>query len=119
MQGRQDYPDSSVGLGHIQGNPNNQLGHLERSQARRQTTQPFVEFSDSGTDSDDINTEMSNEINEMPWHRNGFPVEVRSVGAKGRQETLNRVTCQAHAQQSDHSVHAEHPSDHTIDVREA
>ena len=78
-----------------------------------------MEFSDAGTNSDDINIEMSNEINEMPCHRNGFPVEVRSVGAKGRQETLNRVTCQAHAQQSYHSVHAEHPSDHTIDVREA
>jgi hypothetical protein len=34
-------------------------------------------------------------------------------------ETLNYVTCQAHAQQSDHSVHAEHPSDHTIHVAEA
>ncbi|PVH63668.1 hypothetical protein PAHAL_2G081600 [Panicum hallii] len=120
LEGRQDYPDSTVGVGHIQGHPNNQLRHLERSQAIRQNTQAFVEFPDAGTDSDDIDTEMSNEINEMPCHRNGFPAADRSVGAKGRQlETLNHVTCQAHAQQSHHSVHAEHPSDHIIHVREA
>jgi hypothetical protein len=60
-------------VGHIQGHASNQLVHLERSQARRQNTQAILEFPDDGT-SDDIDTEMSNEINETPCHMNGFPV---------------------------------------------
>ncbi|CAN6180408.1 unnamed protein product [Urochloa humidicola] len=117
LEGRQDYPDSAVRGGRIQGHP---MGHLERSQARHQNTQALLEFPDAGTDSDDIDSEMSNGINETPCRRNGFPVAARTVGAKGRHvESLNNVTCQVQAQQSDHSVHAEHPSDHTLHVGEA
>lgn len=120
MQGHQDYPDSYVPVGQIRGHPNkHQLGHLEQSQARCQNTQALLEFPDAGTDSDDVDTEMSNEINEMPCHKNRFLVTARTVGAKRRQlETLNHVMDQAHVQQSDHSVHAKHPSRHTVHVEE-
>ncbi|KAF8690552.1 hypothetical protein HU200_040914 [Digitaria exilis] len=118
LEGRQDYPNSDLPVGHIREHPNNhQLGHLERSQARRQHTQALLEFTDA--DSDDADTEMSNGITEMPCHKNRFAVASRAVGAKRRHlETLNHVMDQAHVQQSDNSVLAEHPSTHRVHVEE-
>ncbi|KAF8731785.1 hypothetical protein HU200_015723 [Digitaria exilis] len=64
-------------------------------------------------------TEMSNGITEMPCHKNRFSVASRTVGAKRRHlETLNHVMDQAHVQQSDNSVLAEHPSTHRVHVEE-
>uniref|UniRef100_K3ZQ58 Uncharacterized protein n=1 Tax=Setaria italica TaxID=4555 RepID=K3ZQ58_SETIT len=116
---QQEYPDSAVRVGHIQGYPNNRLVHVERSQIRCRNTEALSEYPDAHTGRDDIDTEVSNEINARHYHRSGFSVASRTFGAKRRQvEALNHVTYQVHSQQSNYSVHAEHP-EHTIHVREA
>lgn len=62
---------------------------------------------------------MSNEINEMHCHRTKVLVAAKTVSTKRRQvETLNYATYQADAQQSYHSIHAEH-TDYAIHDGEA
>ncbi|KAL6897389.1 hypothetical protein ACP4OV_007085 [Aristida adscensionis] len=114
---QQRYYDSAFRVGHSRGDLNDRPVHVERSQVRCQNTQPLLEYPD--TDRDHSDTEMLNDINVTHSHRSGFSVDARTVGPKTRQvEPLNRVIYQAHAQQSNISVHAECP-DRTVHAEKA
>ncbi|CAL5079431.1 unnamed protein product [Urochloa decumbens] len=117
---QQEYPDSAVRVGHIQGYPNNRLVHVERSQIRCRNTKALSGYPDAHTDRDDMDTEVSDEINAMHCHRSGFSVDSRASNAKRRRqvEALNHVVYQVQSQQTNYSVHAEGP-DHAIHVGEA
>ncbi|CAL5089589.1 unnamed protein product [Urochloa decumbens] len=116
---QQEYPDSAVRVGHIQGYPNTRLVHVERSQIRCRNTKALSGYPDAHTDRDDMDTEVSDEINAMHCHMSGFSVDSRASNAKRRQvEALNHVVYQVQSQQTNYSVHAEGP-DHAIHVGEA
>jgi hypothetical protein len=116
VQGCQEYPDSAVCLGHIQGHPDNQLVYVKRLQVRCRNKQSLSEYPNAGND---ICIDMSNEINEMHCHRTKVLVAAKTASTKRRQvETLNYATYQADAQQSYHSVHTEH-TDYANHVGEA
>jgi hypothetical protein len=49
-QGCQEYPDSAVCFGHIQGHPDNQLVHVKRLQVRCRNKQSLSEYANAGND---------------------------------------------------------------------